>query len=150
MDRATRLRKCEAFSKCLFVHEQPRFLPGRYFFLKVIVPAPNYLPTLHYEYMIFLAYSAEWLFQVTQPAWIRHPWLSHAFRRRPVCELLEAWQNMRKSIHPTQAALRKVCAFLRGYKRKRSEKRGRKNHSMLARGFPDGYSKFGGKMRNIY
>jgi len=32
----------------------PRFLPGRYFFLKVIVTAPNYLPTLHYEYMIFL------------------------------------------------------------------------------------------------
>jgi len=60
---------------------------------------------------------------VTQPAWIRHPWLSHAFRRRPVCELLVAWQNMRKPIYPTQAATRKVCVFLRMFKRKRPERK---------------------------
>jgi len=76
----------------------------------------------------------------TQSAWIRPPWLSHAFRRRPVCELLEAWQNMRKSIHPTQAASRKVCAFLRGFKRKRPENMGRKNcRKGLRKGFPSGY-----------
>ena len=119
----------------------PCFLPGR--FLLLSQKGADFSLRFKLRIYDFLAYSAVWFLYATQPAWIRHPWLSHAFRRRPVCELLEAWQNMRKSIHPTQAALRKVCAFLRGYKRKRSEKRGRKNYSMLAKGFSDGYGKSG-------
>ncbi len=140
MYRATRLRKCEAFSKCLFVHDLFR---GVFFYLSQ--KGADFSLRFKLRIYDFLAYSAVWFLYATQPAWIRHPWLSHAFRRRPVCELLEAWQNMRKSIHPTQAAPRKVCAFLRGFKRKRPENMGRKNRSMLARGFSDGYGKLGGE-----
>ncbi len=76
----------------------------------------------------------------TQPAWIRHPWLSHAFRRRPVCELLVNEQNMRKAIYSTQAAARKVCVFLRVYKRKRSETWGAKFIKCgWRKGFSEGY-----------
>lgn len=123
---------------------RPRFVWGVFFYLS----QKDADFSLRFKLRIydFLAYSAGRFLYATQPAWIRHPWLSHAFRRRPVCELLEARQNMRKSIHPTQAALRKVCAFLRVLKRKRPENMGRKNISMwLAKGFSDGYGKLGGE-----
>ena len=116
----------------------PRFCRGVFFYLSQ--KGADFSLRFKLRIYDFLAYSAVWFLYATQPAWIRHPWLSHAFRRRPVCELLVVKQNMRKSIHPTQAAPRKVCAFLRGYKRKRPENMGRKNcRKGLRKGFPGRY-----------
>ena len=72
---------------------------GALFFLKSHSLCSRLSPDATLRIYDFLAYSAGRFLFATQPAWIRRPWLSHAFRRRPVCELLNFKQNMRNSIY---------------------------------------------------